>query len=341
MWLDAAFTSARPPAAGPRTQTSNYGILGTRADAQVRNWKLNGAGLLGRSVQESGNWLWLEAEAEYAGARAGVFFFDYNEELDYQTYGVQLKRDFKLLDDVLVARPTLFAAGWHADEMSGQYAVGGTSVVYSRMLGSSEVLLQLTGDMTVAGDNGFADGVYYTTRADAYSTIKGVTLGAGLVQTFHPRGDETGYSLWASHTFGEQLRVDAQFARSVADPFYGSPRSDGFTIIASWRAKHRPPPPPPVVAEVGAPSRSGRLVKFTLEYDKANSVAVSGTFSDWRPLPLKRAGKVWTGSFVIEPGTHQFGFLINGATWYVPPDAADVVDDGFGRKNVTLVVRPR
>ncbi len=77
------------------------------------------------------------------------------------------------------------------------------------------------------------------------------------------------------------------------------------------------------------------------EAKRAKTVAVSGSFSDWRPIALRRQGEVWTGSVTVEPGTHQYGFLINNKEWYVPPNSADVIDDGFGRKNVTLVVRPK
>jgi hypothetical protein len=201
--------------------------------------------------------------------------------------------------------------------------------------------VQIAGDLFHAGDNGFARGQYVALRADAFGTVAQFMVGAGVVQAMNPLRTETGYSLWASRAFGEDVRLDAQYARTVSDAIYGSPRSHGFTLVASWRFSRRAPPPPPLLAQVGAPARRGRMVKFTVSVDSARTVAVSGTFSDWRPLALKRNGNVWSGSFAIEPGTHQYGFLLDGSSWYVPPDAADVIDDGFGRKNVTLVVRPQ
>jgi hypothetical protein len=68
---------------------------------------------------------------------------------------------------------------------------------------------------------------------------------------------------------------------------------------------------------------------------------VSGSFSDWDPIPLQRNGDEWSAVVTLEPGTHQYGFLVNGEEWYLPPDAVALIDDGFGRKNATLVVEPK
>jgi hypothetical protein len=290
-------------------------------------------------VDEQGRWLWLQGEAERSSVRANAFFFDSEELLHYSTYGVQLQRDFRFLKNALLVRPAVLGARWKADSLATAYGVVGATAQYLRPAGP--VFVQIAGDAFHAGDNGLARGQYAALRADAFGTVAQITVGAGVVQAFNPLRAETGYSVWASRPFGEGIRVDAQFARTVSDPIYGSPRSYGFTLVASWRFSRRAPPPPPVLAEVGAPAQNGRLVKFTVSMDTASSVAVSGTFSDWHPLPLKRDGNVWSGTFPIEPGTHQFGFLVNDSTWYVPPNAADVIDDGFGRKNVTLVVRPQ
>ncbi len=314
-------------------------MLGGRAEAQSKLWRLDGSALFGRSVDEQGRWLWLQGTVARSWARASAFFFDYSETLNFVTFGVQLESDLKFFDNALTVRPTLMAARWSIDSLNTTYGVLGATARYLHNAGP--VLLQVGGDFYHAGDNGLARGQYMALHADAFRSFGGVTVGLGLTQAMNPRRAETGYSIWASRAFGENVVVDARLARTVSDAIYGSPRSDGFTVVASWRFSRRTPPPPPLLAEVGGPARRGRLVTFSVEVDSASSVAVSGTFSDWRPLSLKRNGSVWSVSFPVEPGTHQYGFLINGSSWYVPPNAADVVDDGFGRKNVTLVIRPQ
>ncbi len=332
-------SSARPPAAGSRTQTSNYAMLGGRAEAHRRSWHLDASALFGRSVDEHGRWLWLQGSVAHEWIRATAFYFDYSETLNFGTFGGQLSRELKFFDNALSLRPTLMAAHWSIDSLNTTYGVLGTTASYLHNLGP--VFLQVGGDFYHAGDNGLARGQYMALNAGAFRAFGDVTVGLDLTQAMNPMRAETGYSLWASYTFGQSVVVNAQLARTVSDPFYGSPPSDGFTVMASWRFSQRTPPPPPLLAEVGAQAPSGRLVTFQVEVDSASSVAVSGTFSEWQPLSLKRNGSVWSGSFPVEPGTHQFGFLLNDSSWYVPPNAADVVDDGFGRKNVTLVVRPQ
>jgi len=51
----------------------------------------------------------------------------------------------------------------------------------------------------------------------------------------------------------------------------------------------------------------------------------------------KRAGEWWL-RVTLPRGTHQFAFLLNGETWYLPKDAPGIVDDGFGRRNATITI---
>jgi hypothetical protein len=341
LWLDGAFSSARPPAGAPQINTSNYGIAGVRGESLLKAWKL-GANVSGGHALESagGRWLWAQGEARHKWGQAGVFWLNYHEDFDYGTLGAQLTPEFKFANNALALRPHATLARWTTDGLEQTYGVVGAALQWTRTSGS--LLFRVTGDAYSSGDNGYASGGYFGLRGEAFTIWRETTFGAGLLLGHNPIDDEAGFTVWASRALGERLRVDAQLTRTVAEAVFGTPGSLGFTLSASYRLFHHEPPPPIPLAAVGAAVTKGREVVFTVKVPlRARTVAVSGTFSDWRPVALKPAGDAWTGKVTVEPGTHQFGFLIDGTIWYVPPDAHDVIDDGFGRKNVTLVVRPK
>jgi hypothetical protein len=349
LWLDASVSSARPPAGAPRATTNNFTILGTHGDVLVHGWKLDGAAMVAQSLdrpprrgleeQDRGHWAWLQLEAHAPVVTVGGFFFDYREAFHYRLAGGQLQHEFAIGDGELTVRPSLTFARWSTDTLSASFSVAGGTLQWSRVSGA--VLYRLTGDFYVTGDNGYAKGGHGALAADLITVVGNYSFGAGASQAVHSRGSDTGFLVWASRSFGDNLRFDLQVSQAVPDAVFGAPGSLGFSATASWRVFSRQPPPPPVLATVGQTVRSGRVVKFQIAVpDSARSVAVSGSFSEWKPIALKKAaGNVWSGTVAIRPGTYQYGFVINGKDWFVPADAIDVVDDGFGRKNVTLVVR--
>jgi hypothetical protein len=343
VWLDAAFSSARPPAGVPQAATFSYGILGARGEAQLQTWKLSAATSGGRAFEQSGgHWWWLQAEAERSLAKAGFFWLDYRETFDYGTKGVQLQREFRFGDDAFTVRPQVTWAAWSFDSLSVDYGVAGASMQWNRNLGPA--LLRLSGDAFVSGNNGHASGGYFSVSSDVFTVVKEITVGAGITLSSDPLHAQTGFMLFASRAFREDLRVDAVMARTVTDPVFGSPGSLGLTISGSWRFRHRTAPRPRPLAVVGGAVNRGRTVRFSVQIPdsmSAKSVAVSGSFSDWRPIRLRQQGELWSATVTVEPGTHQYGFLVNGKDWFVPPNSTEVIDDGFGRKNVTLVVRPK
>lgn len=266
---------------------------------------------------------------------------DYHESFDYGTVGAQLQPQVRLAKYALTLRPLAALARWTSDSIAQTYGVLGAQVQWQRPLG--DVVVRLTGDAYTAGNNGFATGGYFTISADAFTMVRRTTVGAGVMLTDNPLDTESGFTLWASRNLNDNLRFDALLSRTVTDAVFGTPGSLGFTAAVSWRFHQRVRPQPPRLASVGQAVSRGRVVQFSLKAPRpVKSVAVSGTFSDWRPIALKlNESGTWTGNVTIAAGTHQFGFLLDGREWYVPPDAADVIDDGFGRKNVTLIVRPK
>lgn len=339
--MDGALTSARPPAGAPRINTTNYGIAGVRGESLLGAWRLGTNVSGGHSLEsDGGRWIWVQSEAQHKLGKAGVFWLDYEETFDYGTIGAQLTPEIRIVDNALTLRPHATIARWNTEGLSSTYGVLGASLQWTRNTGS--VLVRITGDAFSSGDNGYASGGYYGLSGEAFAVLRGTSVGVGGMLSANPNDDEAGFTVWASRPIGERLRIDAQLTRSVPEAVFGTPGSLGFTLGLSWRFLHREPAPPVPLASVGdAVTTKGRVVQFTVKVPNARTVAVSGTFTDWRPVALKRSGDVWTGAVTVEPGTHQYGFLIDGANWFVPADARDVIDDGFGRKNVTLVVRPK
>lgn len=94
------------------------------------------------------------------------------------------------------------------------------------------------------------------------------------------------------------------------------------------------PPPPTELVEM-EPGRGS--ARFRLRRPDARSVALLGSFSLWEPLPMERTKDGWTLRVDLPPGTHHFGFLVDGE-WFVPEGAAGRVDDEWGRTNATVVV---
>jgi hypothetical protein len=338
--LNGALSSARPPAGAPQISSNEYGIVGVQGEALLNTWRLEANASGGHALEsDGGRWIWLHGEAQHRWGKAGAFWLDYQEAFGYGTVGFQLTPEFHLASDALTLRPHATLARWNTDGLAATYGVIGSTLQWSKNARST--LLRVTGDAFSSGDNGYATGGYFGINAETYTAWKNFTFGAGVTLAHNPNGEEAGYMLLASRPLNEAVRIDAVVARTVTDAVFGTPGSFGITLSASWRFLHREPVAAPQLANVGEAVTKGRVVLFTVKVPKARTVAVSGTFSDWRPVALKRNGDVWTGSLTVEPGTHQYGFLVDGTDWYVPPEATDVIDDGFGRKNVTLVVRPK
>ena len=91
-------------------------------------------------------------------------------------------------------------------------------------------------------------------------------------------------------------------------------------------------------------SVAGRVyVQFVVEAGAAESVHLAGDFSDWEPtisLDDSDGDGIWSGRVPLEPGVHEYMFVIDGSEWVPDPNAAASRDDGFGRQNSLLAVSP-
>ena len=100
----------------------------------------------------------------------------------------------------------------------------------------------------------------------------------------------------------------------------------------------RPPAPSATDPESHAKARLV-FVQFRLEAPEASSVRLAGTFTGWEPdYALHPTGQgVWAILVPLEPGVHDYAFVVDGSQWVADP-AAPWVEDGFGGVNSRLSV---
>ena len=81
------------------------------------------------------------------------------------------------------------------------------------------------------------------------------------------------------------------------------------------------------------------FVQFRLDAPQASVVRLAGSFSGWEPVyTLQQATPgVWSILIPLEPGVHDYAFVVDGGKWMADP-AAPAVDDGFGGVNSRLSV---
>ena len=86
------------------------------------------------------------------------------------------------------------------------------------------------------------------------------------------------------------------------------------------------------------------IAQFVGRFPGARSVEVVGSFTDWRPgavvLRDDDHDGIWRASVVLPVGEHEYMFVVDGERWITDPLAGRYVDDGFGRQNALLFVRP-
>jgi hypothetical protein len=326
-------------------RSSAYVLLGLRGDLPRHDWALSVSSSYGSGLgQEQGRWLWLDASAtrNWYGARHGFalatygFALGYTEPFEYRAYAAEMvpALTWNLNSVQIIASPRGTAGFWTADTLDGDIGVVGGSLKLAHSFGA------LSG--TISGEaydatNGAQNGSYGGIGFDLGVSVGSLHLGGGVKRWRNPIESEWGYSAFATKTVSGVVQIEAQLARSVMDPVLASPGSFGASLGVSWRifsSSRRQLAP---VALVTTGRSAGRVVVFTIESD-AQTVALSGSFSEWTPIPMDRRGRNFTVEVTVPAGTHHYGFLLNGTDWYVPKNAFGIVDDGFGRKNATLVV---
>ncbi|MGQ0561727.1 MAG: glycogen-binding domain-containing protein [Gemmatimonadota bacterium] len=103
----------------------------------------------------------------------------------------------------------------------------------------------------------------------------------------------------------------------------------------------RPVPDPAITpAPVPAATPVAQVfIQFRLDAPQARQVALAGDFTEWKPAhELTRSSNgTWTVVVPVQPGVHEYAFVVDGQRW-VPDPTAPAVEDGFGGLNSRLAV---
>jgi hypothetical protein len=80
--------------------------------------------------------------------------------------------------------------------------------------------------------------------------------------------------------------------------------------------------------------------EFTLP-STARKVALVGDFNGWdtgaTPMVRDGSGRTWSARVPLEPGRHEYAFVVDGQRWVIDPLAPQVPDAGFGPTNAVVV----
>jgi 1,4-alpha-glucan branching enzyme len=85
-------------------------------------------------------------------------------------------------------------------------------------------------------------------------------------------------------------------------------------------------------------SKNDKFAEFALEAQQAKTVAVAGSFNQWKPVPLRKDGSCWRVSLSLPPGRHEYRFIVDGR-WIEDPRATEWVANPFGGRNAVLTIR--
>jgi hypothetical protein len=218
---------------------------------------------------------------------------------------------------------------------AGNVTVTGGAASLLRVIGPATLELRATHQDV---RNGTADGPYSGMDGRLALSLGPLDLNGSVRRWNSPlRRGEIGGHVGVGVSVGPAAYLQVAATRTITDALHGTPGGTSASAGISMRLGRRALGPP-APAAVGAAVRKGRSVRFTLRHEDARSVAVAGDFSGWEQRALQRGSDgTWMLETVLPPGVYHYSFVIDGE-WTVPPNAAGLVDDGFGRRNATLIV---
>lgn len=327
---------------------SQYGLLGGRFTADLDWGSATLSGRYGEAVAGSAG-QWLQANAAVgtggrlgsAGVRALVsgFGLSYLDPFSYDAGGIEVRPAISHFVGRfhLSVQPRLSWGRWTADALEGELRVAGGEAEIQRPLGAVSAVVS-AGAYDV--ENGVSAGTFFRTSGDLLLDRGRWTAGLQLEAQRSPEETELGGGLRAAWTAAPGVEINGYAGRRVRDLLFGTAGSFAVSVSAAIRAVHWQPAPRPAVAAIGEAREGGRVVRFALRAPGAETVALTGDFTAWDPIPMERGEDGWW--FVREilpPGLHHFGFIVD-EEWAIPPDAPGVVEDGWGRRNASVVVEP-
>ncbi len=95
-------------------------------------------------------------------------------------------------------------------------------------------------------------------------------------------------------------------------------------------------PPGWALGAHGEPAAAAPVfVQFRIEVSEASQVALVGSFSGWQPRYElhETAPGIWSVLVLLEPGVHDYAFVVDGEQWIADPYAPRVTDSFSGTNN--------
>jgi hypothetical protein len=137
------------------------------------------------------------------------------------------------------------------------------------------------------------------------------------------------------------IALEASGGSYLRDPFQGLPRAGfggaGIRVYVKNRSV-TPATSPPQLRPVIAQRRDGDTVVVRFRMEGASTVAIAGSWNDWKPAVLRGVGNdLWEAELRLPAGTYYFNLLVDGQEWVVPGGTA-VVPDGMGGLVAVLTV---
>jgi len=137
-----------------------------------------------------------------------------------------------------------------------------------------------------------------------------------------------GRSLWSPRLVSFEFRPAYALVAAagvlilMAVPFIQSPAVDGPLRVASNE---------PVTMQV--------YVQFRLQTADAMEVRLAGSFTHWQPEYQlhQTAPGLWTVTLPLNPGVHDYAFIVDGQRWVTDPYAPSI-QDGFGGTNSRITL---
>jgi hypothetical protein len=112
----------------------------------------------------------------------------------------------------------------------------------------------------------------------------------------------------------------------------------------TWAALRTGPAPTTASAPEVEPVAVVQAVRFVVAAPGARTVTLVGSFNDWdpaaTPLRAEASGGVWVVEVPLEPGRHEYAFVVDGERWLADP-AAPTAGGDFGTPNSVVTVAGR
>lgn len=110
------------------------------------------------------------------------------------------------------------------------------------------------------------------------------------------------------------------------------------TKVVAKSANAKAPGKPSTAKTAAKPAK--KKTTFKLRAPEATQVFVAGCFNNWDPAvdPLMPGGEgTWTCTLMLEPGEHEYRFVVDGV-WWDDPMAAERRANDFGCENCLIIV---